>query len=297
MTDGTYSPPISSSSGQSFSVLPWTDSTPNMLLSSESKAPDPLGDLGKLPLEVRNHIYDNLVNKKYFLYWAPGVNWPASYKADTTILRLSRAISEEAIEVMYSTSTFLGKVKHHDSPSMGPADAGPMKRIQNLTLVFESCYSIWDEQAIWPKRQRRLTKAIVQPFWGDEKRKSCTVHIYIPKSELPSIVRNPKNKDFEQCLTTFCEALKGLVGFQTVMVQLLYQDEGCDKTYESSGIRERGLKHIQKGLKSSFGPLILPSKSDDQFDAAKMLAFRPYNWKATKEKIQRVKKQGIAKRS
>lgn len=120
------------------------------------QSPKPLGDLSRFPREIRDEIYRHLVSKEYVAFHSSSIVKPAFYDklddyslslierdreegtdCDLSILRLQKAITEEAMPLLYSTATFCfcyNVMPDYFSHSPQPGNVDITNRMTNIAI-------------------------------------------------------------------------------------------------------------------------------------------------------------------
>lgn len=126
--------------------------------STNKKTLKPLGDLSLFPREIRDEIYRHVFPKKYKAFYSSSIVRPTVLKqtdlqavhfsmyhdwtaSNLSILRLSKAIKDEAMPILYSEGTFrfyygLGPQYPKEVPQLPNIDI--TNRMTNVEIVYDA---------------------------------------------------------------------------------------------------------------------------------------------------------------
>ena len=126
---------------------------------SNEPEPKPLGDLSLFPREIRDEIYRHIFSKTYKAFYSSSIVKPAFYNksndyalslverdreeriaADLSVLRVQKAITNEAMLLLYSETTFgfCYAAPWYPGSSVLPLD-GDINIINRMTNIAISC--------------------------------------------------------------------------------------------------------------------------------------------------------------
>ena len=228
------------------------------------------GALGQLPREIRDTIYRLLVKSRYVSCDHEYTRGPYT-RPDLSILRVSKLISHEAMETMFSDSVFLFDLNiYKREDDYVDRMFSQMRRFSPMMKTIEisiDCYSL--ERAEWiliqfpPTRDRSAKAEYAKNL---RARLDATMGLF----EGVSIERRSLHIRFRRCcpnllrtthFTTICERLKALVGFRTVTIEVIPEE----KNYLRGDAEETRLTRelvacitqtLKQELQPAFGPAI-----------------------------------------
>ena len=186
------------------------------------KTLSPYGDLSIFPREIRDEIYRQVLPAKYRAFYSDSIVRPALYDtlenflprwiaSDLCILRLSKAISDEAMSILYLEGTFYFP--------LGPSDylhpnAAITNRMMSVHFWFNMPFDDYPDRFCSPEPGPLLW------FQGDTiTRKSIeiVVNLYRWSGDVTELTRSP-----------LIPSLKKLTGFETVTLGLYtISDQYC----------------------------------------------------------------------
>lgn len=235
-----------------------------------------MGTLIKLPREIRDKIYRYLVKDHYrskhhdWIFESPNHPHPA-------VLRLSRALSHEAISLMYSESTFIYFINYSSGgayPHQTPESVA--KRLMKIDLHL---FGLIDprsapfEEAAYLENKNNICETIIGQFTGTIITRTSmhiTFHSVKSLASLISVLKTP-----------LCRALEEFKGFRTLEVELccrLTDDEISDA--ERTGYEvTRTLESFEERLSPALGPATYRSNGvSGGFHCIGQLAFHPHRF-------------------
>ena len=244
-----------------------------------------MGTLSKLPREIRDKIYRYLVKDHYRSKAHDWIFEPPDYP-HSAVLRLSKAISHEAITLMYSESTFIyfinyssgGVYPHQTLESVAQRlmkiDLHLFDLIEPCSLfdLIEPCSALFYDAA-YQKNKENICEAIIAQFTGTKiTRTSMHITLHSVKS-LTSLIGMLK--------TPFCPALGEFKGFRTLEVELccrLTDDEISDA--ERTGYEvTRTMEAFKERLSPALGPATYRSNGvSGGFHCIGQLTFHPHQF-------------------
>lgn len=198
----------------------------------------PLGDLSILPREIRDEIYQHVFSKTYRAFYSASIIRPASYDmpdrssltdrepwsgSNLSILRLSKAIKDEAMPLLYSKATFCfyESLDEHECEKFlrrSNVDINDVaNRMTNTKLFLDMTF---DPQRDYPWIFYDFAPAGPLQFFQETSitRKSILIGLTL---------------DGPGCLamkwkgTSLFRAIKQLSGFETVTLRLLTRSYNC----------------------------------------------------------------------
>ncbi|KAL9132002.1 MAG: hypothetical protein Q9217_000212 [Psora testacea] len=185
-----------------------------------------LGNLGKLPRELRNQVYKHLVVRRYLVAWPKAWNSRSTAAfmeaKNLSILRVSRAISIEAQSLLYAQSQFSVYLEYScvldDDPFEQSCEAADYNRMMHVHFDVDMCRVpdvSWDDDLAMTRIRKTCEASILRFCGGTVERNTLlfTFSNYTPSTS---------NASPTQILSTpLGEAFKGLFGFKTVLVMVI----------------------------------------------------------------------------
>ena len=207
------------------------------------------GKLFDLPLELRHEIYRYIVKGTYVdPRWQPSDSTKiiGHESANFGILFVSKAISDEALAVLYTESTFRMQVKFTKKEARWCSSRRVTQRMMNIELDVSprDDMSLNSERKIWEKTLRCINRP-----------NSIRNTLRIRCRPYPSDISNPVPEWMYQ-------GLQSLTRFRTVIVELprdLYFMSEIYPWVKSEHIfeeLEKRMEAIEKGLRQALGPAI-----------------------------------------
>ena len=240
--------------------------------------PEHGGALFTLPRELRDEIYRLLVQGRHTVY-LPLENEGADIltskagsvtldKPDLVILQISRAISREAQEILYSESVFRYSINLHASKALKPPTqlVCRMKKVKMLLsyLMSESDRDIFrDTHPSYEPRMAAICKATLDNFTGAQILRD-TFHIQFVAFK-PDMIK--------PLSSLILPKLKDLTGFRTVLVKVCLEKEFEDrmqweksKNMGSEGETMATVEQIGQKIKDAMEPTLGPATAiNDDF--------------------------------
>ncbi len=248
---------------------------PNTTGHARSGDPKHGGALFQLPREVRDSIYRLLVKGRYLAAW-PALNSEGrpyidnNTRLDPSVLRVSKVVSCEAADILYSESvfrfilcnrTFLFKLDH--LRKVAP-------KMMNISLDVDEWTAAVVEQHkplshIIPARNlKNKISGMIDLFEGLEISRR-NVHIRVLNCDPDTL----ENSEF----TSFCQRFKVFVGFRTALVEVfsdnfVIYDPFYHRWDDAQSAREMRrvvnclILGMKEQLEPTLGPATLGFKSD-----------------------------------
>lgn len=225
------------------------------------------GALFTLPREIRDDIYRLLVKGRHTVYLPLKNEGGDTFKSiahdkpDLVILQISRAISREAQEILYSESVFRYSMNFHASKALQPPThlVSRMKKVKMLLsyLTSESDRDIYqDTHPSYKRRMAAICEATIDNFTGAQiLRTTCHVQFVAFKPDTIQPLSShilPKLKDF--------------TGFRTVLVDVCLEKEfearmrwEKSKNIGSKGETTAMVEQIRQTIKDAMEPTLGPA--------------------------------------
>lgn len=251
----------------------------------EPCVPSGWGTLSKLPREVRDEIYRYLVKGRYIVsgrsITADSTYQPGSaithYQPDSTILRVSKSISDEAMSIFYSESIFnlfLRVSSQLRDMSQAPkALTDKMMRINYHIYGFGGHFPDYENaESLQPSNSKNM-KAICDNTIGHLVSTDITRgHIQIILYEIRDLTHAFTSPLFQ----TFAR----LRAFRTLMLELCFSltlnDERIDIQVASNCMQEN-MQAVEAYLEPALGPIANRSHGlSGKEDYYGILTFEPY---------------------
>ena len=268
-------------------------------MTTHTSKPTPLGTLIKLPPEVRDQIYDHVLDEGYFVFWnyykhhhdigdrSVSVKSPITF-ADLEIRCISKALNAEASARLFSNKIkFLFAISFYEfrdrlSP---PPNKKATKKMMNVELkvqtggVVEAQYIRAGDRVIGRDPTTVLWDNVVQVVTADGEVKQRRT-IYHPSNMDPRCEASvdhftgteiERNKllvtfdDFDEHFqlfmhTRFFQTLKTCVGFRSIAVVLEWWEmDGMGPIYMT--VAER-VEEVQRELEQCWGPCVVTDALD-----------------------------------
>lgn len=220
-----------------------------MATSTETTAitnPNNGGDLFKLPPEVRDEIYRYLVKRTYII--TQPLEWCTDSEfIETAILRVSKAISTEAIRVMYGESVFKSYLRLYRGGYKVGSHMQQPKEVSDRMMNLEYCisyHSTYSRNYAYFESYMQLT---IERFTGtDVTRKHMEVRLYL-------------RDDCEEAHTSLLlEVFKRLGGLRTVRLVIGFL-EGTDVVQLNRDRMNERMQAVKAQLEPAIGPPTLAS--------------------------------------
>ncbi|CAF9933559.1 hypothetical protein IMSHALPRED_009392 [Imshaugia aleurites] len=242
---------------------------------SNATSHTPLGDpkhdqaLFRFPREIRDEIYRLLVKGCYLACEEKNVD-----QAGLSVLRVSKSIGAEAMEILYSESVFRFFIDHDhkDMDREHLQRVVPRMRYVHLHLdgmLFDSAdwFQTWGDKAPTKRLEKQISAFIGLFEHVDINRQS--LHVRITRCSAYLLWET-------SLFCTFCQGLKGLVVFRVANVEVILSSDflwkpqythyhGFDITQKIKYARDlvgRVTHAVTKELGPEFGPPISGFKSD-----------------------------------
>ena len=207
---------------------------------AKSNALKPFGDLSYFPREIRDEIYRHVLPKKYMTFESSCVIRFVYYENDDwiwpklSILRLSKAINEEATSIVYSEGTFefrYGYDWEHDGTRFQQHwNVDFMNRIMNVDISTSD-------------NKGQPYAGTVQFFRGD---------VITRNSILIKLIYDHEDWSIKITTSPLFRALKQLTGFKTVTLRLMAVESYDAKNWEEV-VLEPLLTAVCKELEPTLG--------------------------------------------
>lgn len=210
------------------------------------------GALFTIPREIRDEIYRMPVKRHYIAF--PAVNSPRNCKCiicrsntekpDLAILRVSRAISDEAQEMIYSESLFEYQNRdYYNAPSSKP----PAQLVNRMRKVLVSIGGLRLKNRY--SVSLGIYEGTIDSLSGDRVvRHSCHIQFLIHRPN-----------DIDLVTRHLLPRLAMLTGFRTILVQVSLQDGfHLYMTNERDGYEAR-LEQVRKIMEDALEPSLGPA--------------------------------------
>ena len=177
------------------------------------------GTLFFLPREIRDEIYRLVVKKDYIIYVTQSKNDPVpptKDKHDFAILEVSKAVSDEASEILYSESVFSFYIDF-SAHGIFCVPTQLTKRMKNVDFRFRGL-STWHSDLFPPNTYptyqdhiNTISQAAIADFTGAEiERNNLRIRLSLCGPGMISTLS-----------VHILERIKALVGFRTVILEIL----------------------------------------------------------------------------
>ena len=244
----------------------------------DEPTPKPLGDFHLFPREVRDEIYQHIFSEMYEAFYSSSIVKPAFYDrsddhwlllikrdreertgSDLSILRLQKAITKEAMQLLYSEATFYScyNVRPDYFPhSPQPGNVDITERTTYIAISCDiGCASEMDSMPGvtlgWSSMSYPSARAGPLTFFQ---------RISITKESILVNFKLYKWSIYTAGLTVspLFEALKQLTGFKTVTLRLTFMSDHYYPAQETSeaAIQELLEARQSEKLYGGFGPLL-----------------------------------------
>ncbi|KAL9132188.1 MAG: hypothetical protein Q9175_006576 [Cornicularia normoerica] len=254
-------------------------------MTSSATSPSTLGDprhggaLFTFPREVRDEIYRLVVRKHYIIYITQGTNdiiTPRKNEHDSAILQVSKAVSDEASDTLYSESVFRFSIDF-SAHGIFCVPTQLTNRMKNVEFDFRGLSAL----------HSLLFPLYSFPTYHDHINTIC--HAAIADFTGTNIARNHLRIRLFACGPGMSgtlsghifERLKTLIGFCTVILEVIplrvsLRAMGWPMGYQQEFWRlgKIEMNQIRQEILNILGPELGPAKKDQLGDAG-CLVFQP----------------------
>ena len=286
-------------------------------MSTNTTNPTPLGTLIKLPLELRDQIYEHVFHERYVVLWNSHEGYPYSDGNNPTafsdfgIRFVSKAVSAEASARLFSNATvfefYVGF--HIDDKLSAPPPRTVTEKMRNVAFMIHSGAGLEGEfirlvEDNWAFYQRGMWGEEIIPMVtadGEVKGRQtiynsarvdprCEVSVdHFTGIEIERDNLLVTFEDFDEnfqlfMATRFFQTLKMCVGFRTITVELEWWD--YEDTIVEVKLVEEKVREVQMELEQCWGPCVvrkLPKKlsgsTTDTMYFRFELAFQPLKFR------------------
>ena len=181
-------------------------------LTTNQLGPSSYGVLGKLPRELRDKIYEYLLGRDYCVMYGCDKEYCNLDHNIQKILRVSKAVNTEAIEILCSNGTFIFEFLYgSEIEYMPPSLATKLQYINNVEVIF----GLWsfDEYRCepttedWEERLQRQCEASLRLFGGDcVPRNTCKIFVSAHHGQYDN---SAPERLVKSCLGQTCQTLLG----------------------------------------------------------------------------------------
>ena len=215
--------------------------------------PRPKLNLLDLPREIRDRIYGYVVCDRYVVVPPLGEEWRTQRSFDPrhlSILRVSRRLKFEAIQVLWGGSSFI--YNPHQYLHVPAVHEAQNKHIMNIELIIGR-HSSWTV----------MPPLIDLNFAGTEiLRRTC--HILIP--ELNPILEYDRNTSRYKAIRLYFQYIKLLTGFATVVVQVDLTRRKKKRGVEYDDDRAKMLRDMMEFSEPALGPAVPCDSVRERYD-------------------------------
>ena len=244
---------------------------------TNTKVLKPLGDLSVFPREIRDEIYRHVfpTSKKYRAFYSSSICRPAYYETPTafkrkewtgsnlSIMRLSKAIKDEAMALLYSEGTFCFHdclFNPHGINVLQHQNADAINRMTNVVLFYDATQVFEDETFAATNPNYDCAGAGLLGFFQEVSvmRKSILIVLvvfdyYAWKGDATAMVASPLFK-----------VLRHLTGFQTVTLRVIASYTSYHSLQSTAGTTAKTWQSTQQWAKLYAGlESILNAMSQD----------------------------------
>ena len=262
-----------------------------MATQKSQLAPTSYGTLGKLPREVRDRIYEFLLCSEFKVCGSGcGDLYPCFLEGDdnlelwereNAILRLSKAISTEAMHTLYSNTRFVFSVNTWRDTYSAKCEAADPNRIMNVIVAAEILVPDHVELVNVDAFFHHITKTRkhLLPLCNDAiSRNTCEIRLWLYNREPSDLLL--------WTISEFNKTHKRLTGFRRVRVRVRYSSiSRMVSTAMPSGEAIECSSHLaqlRSELEPSLGPASYIIDEQEGHKTSSTLEFCPRDFKASK---------------
>lgn len=234
-------------------------------MASTISNPTSLGDpknggaLFTLPREIRDGIYRLPVKRRYTVFGRDSM----VAKPDLAILRVSRAISCEALETFYSESTLRYSICLNDTTEVVKPPAQPVNHMKNVRMLIRglepnSARAI--DQLRYLHHATKICAATIGSFTGTQiLRDHCCIQIV---GFHPDMIYSLE--------THFLPTLAAFTGFRTLLIEVYLKDDlKADAQKEvkifgetgAGGKIIKGFELVRREMRKAMEPTLGPAET------------------------------------